>query len=78
MIIEVPFSYEAWRDIKLQPQQRRDHFDFATVADGPSWTYVDDQGHCLACGGLYPAMPSVAVAWAYIGADSGPLAMNTE
>lgn len=72
MIAQVPFSLQAWHDIVLQPQQTRNHLDFMAV-DGPIWTFVDDGGHCLACGGLYPAMDGIAVAWAYIGADCGPV-----
>lgn len=72
MIRAAPFSVDLWRDIVLQPQQRRDHVDAMAVFEGPSWTFVDGQGHCLACGGIYPVADDVAVAWAYIGADSGP------
>lgn len=71
MISQVPFSLEAWHDIVLQPEQTRNHLDFTSV-DGPRWAFIDDNGHCLATGGLFPAMPSIAVAWAYIGADCGP------
>lgn len=73
MISPVPFSLDRLNDIALQPQQRRDHFDLEAVVNGPVWTFVDDDGHCVACGGLYQASEFVAVAWAFIGADSGPV-----
>jgi hypothetical protein len=71
MIAEVPFTLERWRDVVLQPEQRRDHGDAMTAFDGPTWTYVDEVDHCLAVGGLYPVTEHVAVAWAYIGRDAG-------
>lgn len=72
MIHEAEFSLELWRDITLQPQQRRDHNDAMRVFSGDTWTFVDDAGHCIAIGGLFEAVSGVAVAWAYIGADAGP------
>ena len=73
MIQAVDFTEARWRDITLQPQQRRDHPDAMAVFDGPTWTFVDDDGHCIACGGLYEAAIGVPVAWAYIGRDAGPM-----
>lgn len=72
MIMEVAFTAERWRDIVLQPEQSRDHTDALAVFLGPTWTYVDTYDHCIACGGLYQAAENIVVAWAYIGADSGP------
>lgn len=69
---QVPFSIDLWHDIKLQPEQNRDTFKMSIAENGPTWTFCDGEGHCIATGGLYEALPGIAVAWAFIGADARP------
>ena len=71
MIRQVPFTLERWRDVILQPEQTRDHDQIEGVLHSGMVAFVDEKDHCVACGGLWPASDSMAVAWAYIGADAG-------
>jgi hypothetical protein len=71
VIRQVPFTKERWLDVILQPQQTRDHDRIDEVIETATIAFVDENDHCVACGGLWPFSESVAVAWAYIGADAG-------
>lgn len=72
MIGTVPFSLDLWRDVVLQPEQAPNDEALRALEGGPSWSFVDATGHCIACGCLFPASEHIAVAVAYIGADAGP------
>lgn len=75
MITAAPFTIDRWRDVKLQPAQEHEppslKYAERLVADGVTWAYDDAAGHTIAVGGLYPVGPGEAVAWMYLGADSG-------
>lgn len=70
-----PFSFERWCDVALQPEQEHEpptaEFARRLATEGESWAYVDEDGHTLAVGGLYPVGPGQAVAWSYLGRDCG-------
>lgn len=67
----IPYTPDHLAAINLQPEQVRDTFDESVPEKGDSWAMVID-GRSVAVGGLYPVLPNMAVAWAFIGADAGP------
>lgn len=73
---EVPFNFERWCDIRLQPEQAHESPNAeaaATLAErGAAWAYEDGAGHVVAAGGLFPVADEQAFAWAYLGRDCGP------
>lgn len=73
---EVPFTYERWCDVRLQPEQAHDgpREDAAAIfaEKGATWAYEDGLGHTIAVGGLFPLEAEQAFAWTYLGSDCGP------
>lgn len=72
----VPFTYERWLDLKLQPEQAHeaptlDKF-LALDHGGEAYCLIDENGHTLMAGGAWHYDDNVAVIWSYVGADSGP------
>jgi len=76
MISEVPFTLDRWKNVRLQPEQEHEpptpEYAERLVSEGVTWAYDDADGHTIAVGGLYPVGPGQAVAWTYLGCDSGP------
>ena len=69
----VPFHVEHLQGLALQPMQAGSPLVAPEQAGllGHAFTALDD-GKPIACAGLYEIWPGRALAWTYLGVDSGP------
>ena len=72
----VPFEFAHLVSLRLQPEQAHAKPSRAVVqrleAEGVAFSYLDEDGHAVMCGGLLPFEDQGAMAWSWIGADAGP------